>query len=100
MPPLLDAVLLDYQKNVPAAREPEVLSTMTSIVNRLEVHVLLIYFTECYQQKLRPLLSASPVLQFDTVAPRYNAESDITRSVVDPDFLPPGVKWLGLYDGQ
>ena len=35
-----------------------------------------------------------------TVAPRYNAESDITRSVVDPDFRPPGVKWLGLYDGQ
>ena len=30
-----------------------------------------------------------------TVAPRYNApryyaDSDITRSVVDPDFLPPG----------
>ena len=35
-----------------------------------------------------------------TVAPRYNApryyaDSDITRSVVDPEFLPPGenVKW-------
>ncbi|KAK2194302.1 hypothetical protein NP493_116g05018 [Ridgeia piscesae] len=39
VPPLLDAVLLDYQKNVPAAREPEVLSTMTSIVNRLESHI-------------------------------------------------------------
>lgn len=37
IPPLLDAVLLDYQRNVPAAREPEVLSTMASIVNRLEV---------------------------------------------------------------
>lgn len=35
--PLLDAVLLDYQRNVPAAREPEVLSTMASIVNKLEV---------------------------------------------------------------
>ena len=23
-------------------------------------------------------------------APRYNADSDITRSVVDADFLPPG----------
>ena len=36
----------------------------------------------------------------NTVAPRYNApryyaDSDITRSVVDPEFLPPGenVKW-------
>jgi hypothetical protein len=37
IPPLLDAVLLDYQRNVPAAREPEVLSTMATIVNRLEV---------------------------------------------------------------
>ena len=38
-----------------------------------------------------------------TVAPRYNApryyaDSDITRSVVDPEFLPPGenVKWARL----
>lgn len=37
IPPLLDAVLLDYQRNVSAAREPEVLSTMATIVNRLEV---------------------------------------------------------------
>ncbi|GFQ86528.1 exportin-1 [Trichonephila clavata] len=37
IPPLLDAVLLDYQRcTVPAAREPEVLSTMATIVNRLE----------------------------------------------------------------
>ncbi|GAB1601395.1 exportin-1-like [Argonauta hians] len=35
IPPLLDAVLLDYQRNVPAAREPEVLSTMASIVNAI-----------------------------------------------------------------
>ncbi|KAL3873911.1 hypothetical protein ACJMK2_036989 [Sinanodonta woodiana] len=39
IPPLLDAVLLDYQRNVPAAREPEVLSTMATIVNRLEGHI-------------------------------------------------------------
>lgn len=38
IPPLLDAVLLDYQRcTVPTAREPEVLSTMTTVVNRLEV---------------------------------------------------------------
>ncbi|ESP02273.1 hypothetical protein LOTGIDRAFT_224905 [Lottia gigantea] len=39
IPPLLDAVLLDYQRNVPAAREPEVLSTMATIVDRLENHI-------------------------------------------------------------
>lgn len=38
IPPLLDAVLLDYQRcTVPSAREPEVLSTMATIVGRLEV---------------------------------------------------------------
>ncbi|XP_072129568.1 exportin-1-like isoform X2 [Mobula birostris] len=39
VPPLLDAVLIDYQRNVPAAREPEVLSTMATIVNKLENHI-------------------------------------------------------------
>ena len=39
VPPLLDAVLLDYQRNVPAAREPEVLLTMSTIVNKLESHI-------------------------------------------------------------
>ncbi len=36
IPPLLDAVLLDYQKNVPEARESEVLSAMATIINKLE----------------------------------------------------------------
>ncbi|XP_017879710.1 exportin-1 [Ceratina calcarata] len=40
IPPLLDAVLLDYQKtNVPCAREPEVLSCIATIVNKLEGHI-------------------------------------------------------------
>ncbi|XP_070576866.1 exportin-1-like [Ptychodera flava] len=39
IPPLLDAVLGDYARNVPAAREPEVLSTMATIVNKLENHI-------------------------------------------------------------
>lgn len=40
IPPLLDAVLLDYQKtNVHCAREPEVLSAMATIVNKLESHI-------------------------------------------------------------
>ena len=37
IPPLLDAVLGDYQRNVPNAREPEVLNTMATFVNKLEV---------------------------------------------------------------
>ena len=40
IPPLLEAVLLDYQRTgVPSAREPEVLSTMATIVNKLESHI-------------------------------------------------------------
>lgn len=40
IPPLLDAVLLDYQRTaVAAAREPEVLSAMASIVNKLESNI-------------------------------------------------------------
>ncbi|XP_067010066.2 exportin-1 [Anabrus simplex] len=40
IPPLLDAVLLDYQRtSVPSAREPEVLSAMSTIVNKLEGHI-------------------------------------------------------------
>jgi len=36
VPALFDAVLFDYQRNVPAAREPEVLPAMTAIVSKLE----------------------------------------------------------------
>lgn len=40
IPPLLDAVLLDYQRTaVASAREPEVLSAMATIVNKLENHI-------------------------------------------------------------
>lgn len=42
IPPFLDAVLLDYQRTaVPSAREPEVLSAIASIVNKLEMHITL-----------------------------------------------------------
>lgn len=40
IPPLLDAVLLDYQRtSIAEAREPEVLSTMATIVNKLGAHI-------------------------------------------------------------
>ncbi|CAB3223531.1 unnamed protein product [Arctia plantaginis] len=40
IPPLLDAVLLDYQRTaVPDAREPEVLSCMSAIVHKLSGHI-------------------------------------------------------------
>ena len=35
MPPLLDAILGDYSRNVPASRDAEVLNVMTTIIGRL-----------------------------------------------------------------
>jgi exportin-1 len=37
VPPLLEAVLVDYKRNVPDAREPEVLNVMNTIINKLHV---------------------------------------------------------------
>lgn len=37
VPGLLEAVLADYQRNVPDAREPEVLNMMTTIITKLHV---------------------------------------------------------------
>lgn len=37
IPPLLDAILGDYHRNVPAARDAEVLNTMATITSRLGV---------------------------------------------------------------
>jgi exportin-1 len=37
VPRLLEAVLIDYKRNVPDAREAEVLNVMTTIINKLHV---------------------------------------------------------------
>jgi exportin-1 len=37
VPPLLEAVLIDYHRNVPDAREAEVLNVMTTIIHKLHV---------------------------------------------------------------
>eukprot|EP00051_Salpingoeca_urceolata_P013954 m.176775 g.176775 ORF g.176775 m.176775 type:complete len:1074 (+) comp17952_c4_seq1:181-3402(+) len=40
VPPLLEAVLGDYEQSIPAARDPEVLSAMATIVNTLQGHIV------------------------------------------------------------
>jgi exportin-1 len=37
VPQLLETVLLDYKRNVPDAREAEVLNVMTTLINKLHV---------------------------------------------------------------
>lgn len=46
MPPLLDAILGDYNRNTPAARDAEVLNVMATIISRLGVrcHCILAVF--------------------------------------------------------
>ena len=39
VPPLLDAILLDYQRNVPNARDAEVLNVVTTIIHKLHVRL-------------------------------------------------------------
>ncbi len=41
IPPLLDAILGDYNRNTPAARDAEVLNVMASIISRLGVRCYL-----------------------------------------------------------
>jgi hypothetical protein len=37
VPPLLEAILLDYKQNVPDAREAEVLNVITTLITKLHV---------------------------------------------------------------
>lgn len=37
VPPLLDAVLVDYNRNVPGARDAEVLKAMSTVITKLSV---------------------------------------------------------------
>src|SRR5271168_4844726 len=48
VPPLLDAILLDYQRNVPDAREAEVLNVVTTIIHKLRVSWPLHRFPAAY----------------------------------------------------
>eukprot|EP00794_Sanderia_malayensis_P020030 gene20030-21993_t len=40
IPPLLSTVLDDYNNNVPQGREAEVLNTMATLINKLELHII------------------------------------------------------------
>jgi exportin-1 len=44
MPPLLDAILGDYNRNVPASRDAEVLNVMATIIGRLGVGFVIVIF--------------------------------------------------------
>ncbi|XGW05720.1 hypothetical protein V3C99_016238 [Haemonchus contortus] len=66
VPPLFDAVLFDYQKNVPAAREPKVLSLLSIIVTKLgsmlasQVPQILAAVFECTLEMINKDMEAFP----------------------------------------
>ena len=41
IPQLLETVLLDYKRNVPDAREAEVLNLLSTIINKLHVRIII-----------------------------------------------------------
>lgn len=45
VPPLLEAVLIDYNRNVPDAREAEVLNVMTTIIHKLHVGFTFLFYS-------------------------------------------------------
>lgn len=47
VPPLLAAILVDYKQNIPDARDPEVLSVMAVIVNKLKVVEMFLIIVDC-----------------------------------------------------
>lgn len=60
IPPLLDAVLSDYNQNVPMARDAEVLNVMAAIMIRLQVSYLMTITSRCLTSKSGPLDIPSP----------------------------------------
>jgi hypothetical protein len=70
MPPLLDAILGDYNRNVPTARDAEVLNVMATITGRLGVCIsMLISPLALHDDHLLLLASA------DTTSTRYSGRS-------------------------
>jgi exportin-1 len=88
VPPLLDAILLDYQRNVPDARDAEVLSVTTTIIHKLHVR-----WTPGRSRFLVRPLSPSPKhtnksqnLMDDKISPIMDAVFECTLDMINKDF--------------
>ncbi len=66
IPPLLDAVLVDYNRNVPDARDAEVLDVMTTVISKLNVrwtiHTSKYSVRAVLRDTFRPALTSNRVL--------------------------------------
>ena len=88
VPPLLDAILLDYQRNVPDARDAEVLSVTTTIIHKLHVrwhpgrsrHLVSLLPTS------ENLTDSSQNLMDDKISPIMDSVFECTLEMINKDF--------------
>lgn len=89
VPPLLDAILLDYQRNVPDARDAEVLSVTTTIVHKLHVRWTPRRSRHLVRDVLVGVLTCTNVLQNlmeDKISPIMDAIFECTLEMINKDF--------------
>lgn len=79
IPPLLDAILGDYNTNVPAARDAEVLNVMATITTKLGVSDNLLLRQDFRSDYPQPLLTPQ-------VLPTLDAVFEPTLNMINQDF--------------
>ncbi|KAF2759610.1 hypothetical protein EJ05DRAFT_303808 [Pseudovirgaria hyperparasitica] len=77
VPQLLEAVLLDYKRNVPDAREAEVLNVMTTIINKLHVR---------WKPTLGKFMQESMSLMEDQIMNIMDSVFECTLDMINKDF--------------
>lgn len=87
VPPLLEAVLIDYHRNVPDAREAEVLNVMTTIIHKLHVCPLTpVAFTSSpLLQKLTWILPPQTLME-DKIPAIMDSVFSCTLEMINKDF--------------
>jgi exportin-1 len=88
VPPLLDAILLDYQRNVPDARDAEVLGVTTTIVHKLHVRWTPTRSRHLVRPCTPPETHAnnSQNLMDDKISPIMDAVFECTLDMINKDF--------------
>lgn len=91
VPPLLDAVLVDYNRNVPDARDAEVLNVMSTIISKLHVrwtpHTTRYMVWTCSSLQDRRMANLSPQgLMEDKINVIMENVFECTLDMINKDF--------------
>ncbi len=89
VPPLLDAILLDYQRNVPDARDAEVLSVTTTVVHKLHVRWTprrSRHLVRDLRHNERAIADIVQNLMEDKISPIMDAIFECTLEMINKDF--------------